>query len=67
MRCYLLFADWLAFTAEKESILLEIMQTVEAAGLTFAFPSRSVYIETMPTPPDGGAARIHPSTEERSA
>lgn len=67
VRCYLLFADWVAFTAEKESILLEIMQMVESAGLTFAFPSRSVYIETMPTPPDGAAARIHPSTEERSA
>lgn len=66
VRCFLFLADWVAFTAEKEQIMLEIMQTVEAAGLTFAFPSRSVYIQTTPAPAAGAAAYPPPSTEERS-
>jgi MscS family membrane protein len=45
VRCYLLLPDWGAFTAEQESIFLEIMDIIEELGLSLAFPSRSVYIE----------------------
>ncbi len=43
-----LLADWRQFTALKESIYLEIMGIVERLGLSFAFPSQSVYIESTP-------------------
>lgn len=36
------FNDWMA---EREQINLLVMETVEKAGLSMAFPSRSIYIE----------------------
>lgn len=45
---YVLIADWAEFTAEQESINLDIMDIVERAGLGMAFPSTSVYIESYP-------------------
>jgi len=50
--CQILFADWREYTARKETLLLEIMGIVEDLGISFAFPSRSIYIEDTP-----GAAR----------
>lgn len=46
VRCYVNLADWGAFTAEKERVLLEIMRLIDRQGLQIAFPSRSIYIET---------------------
>lgn len=46
--CQVLLADWREFTARKESVYLEIMGIVEGLGIEFAFPSQSVYIETVP-------------------
>jgi MscS family membrane protein len=43
-----LIQDWGEYMAEAEAIYLEIMELVESLGLGFAFPSRSVYIETLP-------------------
>lgn len=45
---YILIADWAEFTAEQELINLEIMEIVESLGLSMAFPSTSVYIESYP-------------------
>lgn len=50
--CQILLADWREYTALKETLLLEIMGIVEDHDISFAFPSRSIYIEDMP-----GAAR----------
>ncbi|MCY4021428.1 MAG: mechanosensitive ion channel family protein [Chloroflexi bacterium] len=50
--CQVLLADWREYTALKETLLLEIMGIAEDLGISFAFPSRSIYIEDMP-----GAAR----------
>lgn len=47
---YLFIADWAEFTAEQESINLDIMEIVENHGLGMAFPSTSVYIESYPHP-----------------
>lgn len=47
--CMVLFPDWNSFTAETELINLEIMEIVQELGLSFAFPSRSLYVETLPT------------------
>lgn len=46
--CNILLPDWGQFTAETEQINLAIMDMVEADGLSMAFPSRSLYIETLP-------------------
>ena len=43
-----LLPDWGEFTALKEDLYLEIMEIVEKLGLSFAFPSQSLYIESMP-------------------
>ncbi|MCY4537699.1 MAG: mechanosensitive ion channel family protein [Chloroflexi bacterium] len=50
--CQILLADWREYTALKETLLLEIMGIAEDLDISFAFPSRSIYIEDMP-----GAAR----------
>ncbi|CCM11543.2 Potassium efflux system KefA protein / Small-conductance mechanosensitive channel [Helicobacter heilmannii ASB1.4] len=41
------WGEWLAI---KEDVMLKIMKVVEDCGLSFAFPSQSVYIESMPHP-----------------
>ena len=46
--CQVLLSDWREFTAKQESVFLEIMGIVERLGIGFAFPSRSIYIETLP-------------------
>ncbi len=43
--CHVLLADWREYTALKETMYLEIMETVERLGINFAFPSQSLYIE----------------------
>lgn len=68
---YALVADWNAWTAEIEEINLALLDIVERAGLSFAFPSRSLYIESgarnplpMPAPDDPRAALPAPDPEE---
>jgi MscS family membrane protein len=51
VRANLLLPDWIEFTAEKEKLFIDILKIVEELGLSIAFPSRSVYIET-------GASRL---------
>ncbi len=46
--CQVLLADFRAFTALKEKLFLDIMGIVEGLGIEFAFPSRSIYIESLP-------------------
>lgn len=40
------WAEWLAI---KENIILQIMEIIERHGLKFAFPSQSLYIESIPS------------------
>jgi MscS family membrane protein len=49
VRCYILIADWGEFTAEKEAINLKLMDIAQDAGVGFAYPSTSLYVEQMPT------------------
>jgi len=58
---YILLADWGEWTAETELINLEIMDIVDSLGLSIAFPSRSLYIETLPEMT--GQAASHTSPE----
>ena len=46
--CQVLLPDFREFTAMKESVFLDIMAIVESLGIDFAFPSRSIYIESTP-------------------
>jgi MscS family membrane protein len=48
--CYILLADWGAMMNEQQEIMLAIMDIVEEMGLSFAFPSQSLYIEQTPKP-----------------
>ncbi|HHP5568356.1 TPA: hypothetical protein ACSCZ0_001668, partial [Campylobacter jejuni] len=36
------------FREARQSLMLEFMRIIEKNGLTFAFPSRSIYIENLP-------------------
>ncbi|BEG57639.1 Potassium efflux system protein/Small-conductance mechanosensitive channel [Helicobacter sp. NHP21005] len=49
--CFSKSVVWEEWLAIKEDVLFKIMQVVEECGLSFAFPSQSVYIESMPTAP----------------
>ncbi len=46
--CQVLNPDFRQFTARKEALLLEIMGIAEGLGAEFAFPSQSLYIESLP-------------------
>lgn len=60
--CQVLLADWREFAARKESVYLEIMGVVERLGIEFAFPSQSVYIESVPG--NSGIANQHLRTAQ---
>jgi MscS family membrane protein len=45
---YINLADWGEFHGELELINLAIMELVESLGLSMAFPSRSLYVESLP-------------------
>lgn len=49
--CQVLNADFRAFTALKETVFLEIMGIAERLEVSFAFPSQSLYIESLPGAP----------------
>ena len=61
--CQVLLSDWREFTAKQESVYLEIMSIVERLGIGFAFPSRSLYIESLP---DDGPAELILETRPQS-
>lgn len=68
---YALLADWNSWTAEIEEINLALLDIVERAGLSFAFPSRSLYIESgapnplpMPSAGDPRAELTAPDSDE---
>lgn len=46
--CFSKSVVWEEFLRAKENIMYEIMKIVQTNGLSFAFPSQSVYIESLP-------------------
>ena len=46
--CWFQTTDFFAFTQAKEEITFRILEEFNREGLDFAFPSRSIYIESMP-------------------
>ena len=46
--CYANTSNWGEWLAIKEDVMLKIMEIVEKNGSSFAFPSRSIYVEQLP-------------------
>ncbi len=47
--CFTATASWAKYLEIREEIHVKIMQIVEANGSSFAFPSQSIYIESLPS------------------
>jgi len=47
--CFTKTTDWGEWLEIKESLALEVKDIVRVAGSSFAFPSQSVYLETIPS------------------
>lgn len=47
IRCYVLIAGWADFTAERESINLEIIGIVREMGLEVAFPTQTIHVQQV--------------------
>lgn len=45
---YLFDIDAIPFAEDVQKINLDIMRAVQKRGLSFAFPSRSIYVESVP-------------------
>lgn len=70
--CFTKTRDWGDWLEIKEELLLEIKKIVEGEGAGFAFPSRSLYVETgddaafkPAPPPPAGAAEATPRKSSR--
>ena len=63
--CQVLLSDWREFTAKQEEVLLAIMGIVEGLGISFAFPSRSVYVESLPANEATNEALVSRTSETR--
>lgn len=50
--CFTVTTDWGEWLEIKESLVLTIKDIVESAGTGFAFPSRSLYVESLPDAPE---------------
>jgi len=46
--CFTNTANWEEYLAIREDVNLRIMEIVEKNGASFAFPSRSIYVESLP-------------------
>ena len=54
--CFTRTIVWGEWLSVKEALAYRIKQIVEGAGTGFAFPSQSVYVETLPMPAEEAAA-----------
>jgi MscS family membrane protein len=60
--CFTKTTDWVEWMEVKEELAYKVKEIVEGAGSAFAFPSQSLYVESLPAdrpeafvPPDGSA------------
>jgi len=61
--CFTKTTNWGEWLEIKEALAYKIKETVEGAGTDFAFPSRSIYVETSPE--DQAELFVPPSEEEK--
>jgi len=62
--CFTLSTVWGEWLATKERLAYNIKEIVEGAGSGFAFPSRSLYVETLP---EGSPERFVPPADSGGA
>jgi len=62
--CFTRTTDWGEWLRIKEELAYYIKQAVEDAGASFAFPSQSVYVESLPT--ERPEVFVPPSTDNNS-
>lgn len=58
--CFTVTTDWGEWLKIKEALAYKIMAIVADAGAGFAFPSQSVYVESLPAPPGDAPERFVP-------
>ena len=46
---WFLTSDWGEFQAIREQVLLQFMEVVENAGTSFAFPTTTLHVASVPT------------------
>lgn len=46
--CFTTTTNWAEYMQAREDLLLSIMERLQGLGLSFAFPSQSVYVEQLP-------------------
>ncbi len=63
--CFTRTTDWGEWLAIKERLALEIKRIVERAGSGFAFPSRALYLESLPEGLEVFPAGTAPGTERQ--
>jgi MscS family membrane protein len=50
--CFTVTTVWAEFLETKQELMLNVMNAVHALGLSFAFPTQSVHIESVPGAPE---------------
>lgn len=73
--CFTQTTDWGDWLKIKEELAYKIMDIVSGAGSSFAFPSTSLYVESLPhrdrpdlfLPPEKGKPRIEPAPDDPAA
>jgi MscS family membrane protein len=51
--CFTVTTTWADFLQVKEEFLFQIMNAVEKQGLSFAFPTQSIHVESLPGEANG--------------
>jgi MscS family membrane protein len=63
---FIYLADWGQFKREVERVNLKVMRIVEELGLSMAFPSVSVYMESVPQEAGEQAPKLVPPSRKRA-
>jgi MscS family membrane protein len=58
--CFTVTTDWGEWLRVKEALAYRVREIVERAGASFAFPSQSIYVESLPAPPSDAPERFVP-------
>jgi MscS family membrane protein len=64
VRGYIQLAGWTPFKEEVQAINFELMRLVEKHGMSMAFPTQSIYLETPATLPEAVALQMQTDTPQ---
>ena len=57
--CFLEVPDWATELVQRQNIYLEVLRLARELGVEFAFPTRTLHVETLPGQPPGREALDH--------